>query len=111
MEGILTLEDIIEEIVGDIQDEYDAGEEEWFTQAGKNVFVIKGQASIKDINRKLPLELPESGKYTTLAGFCLYELGRIPHEKEVLMYKGHKFTVEKMTKRHISLVRAEIHNA
>mgnify|MGYP001035184522 CR=1 FL=1 len=110
MEGIVTLEDIIEEIVGDIQDEYDAKEEEWSTPAGENAFLIKGGVSIKDINRKFPLKLPESGEYTTLAGFFLYEFGRIPHEKDVLIYKGHRFFVEKMNKRHISLVRVEIQN-
>jgi len=111
VEGIITLEDIIEEIVGDIQDEYDAGEEKWFTAAGDKSFMIKGAASIKDINRRLPLELPESGEYTTLAGFFLYEFGRIPREKDVLTYKGHRFIVEKMAKRHISLIRMEIDNA
>ena len=111
MEGIVTFEDIIEEIVGDIQDEYDAKEEEWSTPAGENAFFIKGAVSIKDINRKHPLKLPESGEYTTLAGFFLYEFGRIPHEKDVLIYKGHRFIVEKMNKRHISLVRVEIQNA
>jgi len=111
MEGIVSLQDILEEIVGDIQDGYDPKEEEWFTPAGKNAFLIKGSAGIKDINRRLPHPLPESGEYTTLAGFFLYEFGRIPIEKDDLACKGMHFIVEKMNKRHISLIRVEIPDA
>jgi putative hemolysin len=107
MDGIVTFEDIIEEIVGEIQDEYDAAEEEWITPAGENAFLIKGAASIKNINKKLPFQIPESGEYTTLAGFFLDKFGRIPGEKDVLVHSGHRFLVERMTKRHISLIRVE----
>jgi len=111
MEGIVSLQDILEEIVGDIQDGLDAKEEEWFTPVGGNAFLIKGAAGIKDINRRLPRPLPESGEYTTLAGFFLYEFGRIPIEKDDLAFKGMRFIVEKMNKRHISLIRVEIPDA
>ncbi len=104
MEGIVTLEDIIEEIVGEIQDEYDP-KEEWFSQVEENVYVVKGRASIKDVNQRLILELPEKREYTTLAGFFLFEFGKIPQEGEVLSYKGYRFVVEKMSKRHINLLR------
>jgi putative hemolysin len=49
--------------------------------------------------------LPERKEYTTLAGFFLYQYGKIPQEGEFLNYKGHRFIVEKMNKRHISLLR------
>jgi putative hemolysin len=104
MEGIVTLEDIIEEIVGEIQDEYDP-KEEWFSQLEKNVYAVKGRASIKDVNQRLSLELPEKIEYTTLAGFFLYVYGRIPQEGETLSYRNYKFVVEKMSKRHINLLR------
>jgi len=107
MEGIVTLEDIIEEVVGEIRDEYDAKEEAWFTPAGENAFLIKGAAGIKEINERLALELPESGEYTTLAGFFLYEFGRIPAEKDSLVFEGRRFAVERMNKRHISLIRVD----
>jgi putative hemolysin len=107
MEGIVTFEDIIEEIVGDIQDEYDDKKEEWFAKAGEHAFIIKGSAAIKDINKRLPLRLPENVDYTTLAGFFLYEFGRIPREKDILEFEGQTFIVEKMNKRHISLIRVE----
>lgn len=105
MEGIVTFEDIIEEIVGDIQDEHDDEEEAWYQAVADHVFIIKGSAAIKAINEKLLLKLPELREYTTLAGFFLYEFGRIPHEKEALDFEGHRFIVEKMNKRHISLIR------
>jgi len=105
MEGIITLEDIIEEIVGEIQDEYDAKAEDWLRRAGKNVYLVRGNVPIKDINQRLPLEIPENIEYTTLAGFFLYEFGKIPQEKDALDYRGHKLIVERMNKRHISLIR------
>ena len=107
MEGIVTLEDIIEEVVGEIRDEYDAKEEDWFSPAGEKAYLIKGAAGIKDINERFALELPESGEYTTLAGFFLYEFGRIPAERDALVFGGRRFIVEKMNKRHISLIRVD----
>ncbi len=105
LEGIVTLEDIIEEIVGEIQDEYDGKAEDWFHPEGQNVFAVKGKASIKELCQKLPLCLPQAAGFTTLAGFLLFKFGRIPHEKDVVEFRGHRFIVEKMNRRQISLVR------
>jgi putative hemolysin len=105
LEGIVTLEDIIEEIVGDIRDEQDETSDAWFQKAEGGEYLIKGSASVNEINRVLPFKLPEKKDYTTLAGFFLYEFGRIPKEKDALEYEGRSFVVERMNKRHISLVR------
>lgn len=105
MEGIVTLEDIIEEIVGEIQDEYDVKAEDWLNQVDENTYVVKGRASIKDVNERIPLDLPEKVEYTTLAGFFLYEFGKIPKAGDLLDYKGHQFIVEKVQRRHISSLR------
>jgi putative hemolysin len=105
LEGIITLEDIIEEIVGEIRDEYDEKAEDWLHQEGKNIYLAKGNASIKELNQRLPISLPQSGDFTTLAGFLFFKFGRIPHEHEALEHNGNQFIVEKMNKRHISLVR------
>ncbi|MBC8359649.1 MAG: HlyC/CorC family transporter [Candidatus Aminicenantes bacterium] len=105
MEGIVTLEDIIEEIVGEIRDEYDLKEEDLIIQIEENVYAIKGRTSVKDINQRLALSIPEKRQYSTLAGFLLSEFGKIPRESEILNYKNYKFVVEKMIKRHINLIR------
>jgi len=105
MEGIVTLEDIIEEIVGEIRDEYDLKEEDLIIQIEENVYAVKGRTSVKDINQRLALSIPEKREYSTLAGFLLSEFGKIPRENEILNYKNYKFVVEKMIKRHINLIR------
>jgi len=105
IEGIVTLEDIIEEIIGEIRDEHDDAGEELMTRLEEGAYRIKGSAPIKEVNETLLLNIPEKNDYTTLAGFLLYEFGRIPQEKEALEFGGHRFLVEKMNKRHISLVQ------
>jgi len=107
VEGIVTIEDIIEEIVGEITDEYDAVAEELIIQKEKNKYLVKGSAPIKEVNQRIPLSIPAKGEYTTIAGFLLAQLGRIPNEGDVLTYRNYRFIVEKMNKRQISLLRIE----
>ncbi|MGD1008677.1 MAG: hemolysin family protein [Candidatus Aminicenantales bacterium] len=108
MEGIVTLEDIIEEVVGDFRDEHDGTAEECFARIDDGAYLIKGSAPVKEANARLSLGLPERKDYTTLAGFLLYEFGRIPAEKDSLEFGGSRLTVEKMNKRHISLIRVDL---
>ncbi len=107
-EGIVSLEDIIEEIVGDIRDEYDRQVEDWYQKISDDEYIIKGSASVKEINEKLNLGIPEKQYYTTLAGFFLYHYGHLPTEKTSIRIKNLNFTVEKMMKRHLSLIRIKI---
>ena len=104
VDGLVTLEDIIEEIVGEIQDEHDGQTEDWYTRRDDGRLLVAGAAPVKAINGLGPLRIPEKPDYTTLAGFFLYEFGRLPHEKDALEFGGFRLTVEKMTKRHISLI-------
>lgn len=107
-EGIVSLEDIIEEIVGDIRDEYDRQTEDWYQKISEDEYIVKGSASIKEINEKLNLGIPEKKYYTTLAGFFIYHYGHLPAEKASIKIKNLSFTVEKMMKRHVSLIRIRI---
>ncbi len=102
--GIVCLEDIIEEIVGDIQDEHDGQIEDWYTRLDAGRFLVAGAVPVKDVNALVPLAIPEKKDYTTLAGFFLYEFGRLPHEKEAFEWNGFRLSVEKMIKRRIALV-------
>jgi len=108
MEGIVTLEDIIEEIVGEIQDEYDEEAVKLIVQESDRIFVVKGNTPIKELNQRIPVVLPVKGEYTTVAGFFLDEFGRIPQEGEKLEYGGHTFVVAKMKKRHIDSIRIDV---
>jgi putative hemolysin len=104
VDGLVTLEDIIEEIVGEIQDEHDGQTEDWFSRLDGGRFRVTGAAPVKHVNGLVPLRIPEKKDYMTLAGFFLYEFGRLPREKDSFEFGGFRLTVEKMSKRHISLI-------
>ncbi|HOW86019.1 MAG TPA: hemolysin family protein [Candidatus Aminicenantes bacterium] len=104
VDGLVTLEDIIEEIVGDIQDEHDGQAEAWYSRLDGGRLLVNGAAPIKDVNALAPLGIPEKPEYTTLAGFFLDEFGRLPREKDSLVFGAYRLTVERMAKRRIALV-------
>ena len=104
VDGLVTLEDILEEIVGDIQDEHDGQAEDWYTRLDAGRFLVAGAVPVKDVNALVPLAIPEKKDYTTLAGFFLYEFGRLPREKEAFEWNGFRLSVEKMIKRRIALI-------
>ncbi len=78
--GIITMEDILEELVGDIYDEYDEEEKE-FEQLDKNTYLLSGSMTIYDVNKLLNANIPE-GDYDTISGFLQDKLGRIPEDEE-----------------------------
>ncbi len=105
--GIVTIEDLLESIVGNMQDEYD-NEEEEVIEVNEDLFHFDGMMAIEEVSETLGIDLPE-GEYDTLGGFIMSELGRIPQEDEnpELEAEGFKFTVEEMEERRIDKVKAE----
>jgi len=99
VEGIVTLEDIVEVIVGEIQDEYDE-EEALIRPAGPNRFLVDGSATLRLVNLRFGLTLSEE-HVTTVAGFLLNTLGHIPVPGDVAEAQGVTFTVRRMADRRI----------
>lgn len=108
--GIVTMEDLIEEIVGDIDDEYDYDEPD-IEKADENIYYVKGSVSIKELNSQLDLKLNEKSEYyDTLGGFLIYFLGYIPNDKrkKTIKYQNIEFKIEKIKKRKIQMVKINI---
>lgn len=109
--GLVTLEDIIEELVGEIEDEYDE-EEQSIRQLDAATFLFDGSCDIEDAEEALGIKLID-GDYNTLAGFIINQLGSVPNEDSKgteLDYNGVKFTVCEVTDKRIDTVKAEIYD-
>lgn len=106
--GIVTLEDIVEAIMGNIQDEYDVEEEE-ISKIDENTFTVDGTIDIEEIDELIGKELPE-GDYETLAGFIMDELQCIPKDGEMneVVFENVKFTVLSVEDRRIEKIKVEI---
>ena len=96
--GIITIEDIQEEIFGEIYDEFETAQEQ-ITKTGKNQYRILGKTLVADLNYELGLNIPE--EEDTIAGFLLSLLEKIPRKDEEITYKNLKFTIEKASARRI----------
>lgn len=105
VEGILTLEDLLEEIVGEIEDEHD--EAEATALGGENGLSLDAGLSVREANRKFNLSLPESDDYTTIAGFLIAEAGRLLNQGDAVEHDGSRFTVERVASRRITQVKME----
>lgn len=103
-EGIITMEDILEELVGEIQDEYD-NEIPLVEQISERVYHVIASSSIDDINEQLPFPIEKNDQYETLAGFILLKFGRIPSVKEKIVVSGYEYSVLKKNKSSITMVQ------
>jgi CBS domain containing-hemolysin-like protein len=108
LEGIITLEDLLEEIVGDISDEHDEEVNEQITEINPGTFVLAGGLAVRDLNRRLKCAVPESETYTTIGGFLMTEAGHVLKPGEVVKYDGLVFYVERVEKRRVMRVKLEI---
>jgi CBS domain containing-hemolysin-like protein len=101
--GLVTLEDVLEEIVGEIQDEYD--EDQADITAFGDEFRADARTEVEKLEEHLGLELGTEGEYETLGGLVFHALGRIPKPGEVFRYKGLEITVEDADKRRVKELR------
>lgn len=105
--GLVTLEDILEELVGDILDEYDADEPKEIEEISANVYKLSGKVSIPEFNEKFDFEIDDE-EYDNIADYLLSEFNHIPKKGEVLETStGFKFTVESQKNQRINYVKLE----
>jgi CBS domain containing-hemolysin-like protein len=104
IEGIVTLEDLLEEIVGEIRDEHDT-EIEAVRKLGPNLYSIAGNLPVRDFNRLFDEKIPEAQEYATLSGFLQALTGRLLLEGETVRYQNFVFTIEKKEKFRIVSIR------
>ena len=107
IEGIITLEDLLEEIVGDISDEHDEEVNEQIDEQPDGSVILDGGLAVRDLNKRLELNLPVSEAYTTVAGFLMAEAGQVLDEGDIVPFNGHTFRIERTEKRRILRVRME----
>jgi CBS domain containing-hemolysin-like protein len=102
--GLVSIEDLLEEIVGEIRDEYDSSEEEPLRMLDDNTAIALARISPDDIAKKFFVPLPE-GEFDTLGGFLTEQLGRIPEVGEEIEYGPLLFVIEKVGEQRIETVR------
>ncbi|OQX22992.1 MAG: hemolysin [Desulfobacteraceae bacterium IS3] len=102
-EGIITMEDILEELVGEIQDEYD-NEMPIVEKTGNKTYTVAASAQLDDINELLPHPIEKDEQYETLAGCLILKFGRIPNTKDKITFNDYEFSILKKNRRSIILV-------
>ncbi len=105
--GMITAEDILEQLVGEIEDEFDIAPPEQPMLEGKIAVTLEGSAGLRDLESQYDLLLPRDAGFETLAGFILARLQKIPERGDSFDYEGHRFTVEEMDGHRIAKVKVE----
>jgi len=105
--GIVTMEDIIEELVGEIQDEYDE-EKPSVEKKSETEFIVNAQTTISDVNELLPIAIPEAPEYDTISGLLNFIFGRIPAVNEKRNFEGYEFTILKRFKHSVETVQLKV---
>lgn len=104
--GVVTLEDIIEEIVGEIQDEYDVDEKQ-FRVIGDNKIIADGRVSVWDLEEALGMEFPDDAGYETLAGFLMSRAGYLPEPGTTITWNNCRFIIKEANEKRIGMVEIE----
>lgn len=107
VEGLVTLEDLLEEIVGDISDEHDEIAVRQIVEQTDGSYTVMGSLSIRDANRTLDLGLPEADSYHTIAGFMMARAGKLLAEGQSVDYNGWRLTVQAKARNRITEARIE----
>lgn len=105
LSGLVTTEDLLEELVGEIEDEHDAGEPGKIVRQADGSWLVDGLVSVFDLQEPLQIRLEESPNYDTLAGLVLNELGRLPGQGETLDWMGYRLVCEQVTRTAVLRVR------
>jgi len=106
--GIITMEDVVETIVGDIDDEHDTGNEEVEERLGPNEFLLSARAEVEHLVEKYRLAIPQRDDYETLAGFILHSTGDLPEQGQVIDLPPFRMTIAQVVHSRIDLVRLEV---
>ena len=106
--GLVTIEDIIEKIFGEIEDEYDFAKELPMRKISPTAVEVNGNAHISDINEELGLHFPEDEDYETITGFIFKHLGRVPKVGEELKYRAFTLTIKEATERRIKKIQIKL---
>ena len=105
--GVVTMEDIIEELVGEIQDEHDE-ERPSIEKKSETEYIINAHITIGDVNESLPLTIPENPKYETISGLINFLWGRIPGVNEKRYYEGYEITIIERKKQTVEVVKFRV---
>jgi len=105
--GMITAEDILEQLVGDIEDEFDVAPPQQPQIEGETTLSLEGSVNIRDLETQYELLLPRDAGFETLGGFVLSRLQRIPNTGDLFDYEGHRFRVEEMDGHRIARVKIE----
>jgi len=106
--GVVTTEDIVEEIVGSIADEYERPAPDELRRLGEHAVELDARMSVTDVNRELGLALPEDGGYQSIGGFVLSSMGVIPAKNDVMEFEGLKLTIVEAEPRRIKKIRLDM---
>jgi len=105
--GVITVEDVLKQLVGEVQDEFDIAATQQPALAENVPLLLEGSVGIRELESQYGLELPRDAGFETLAGFVLARLQRIPQAGAAFAYENHRFTVAEMEAHRIAKIKIE----